>query len=96
MDEQAFWKLGYGMYIVASASGGRINGQIANTVFQVTSKPPTIAVSVNRQNLTHAYIKTSKVFSVSVLEEDAPMQLIGTFGYKSGRMSKNSTAFLTN
>jgi len=85
MDSKAFYKLGYGLYIVSSREGDKLNGQIANTVFQVTSQPPTIAVSINKQNLTWAYIKASGTFGVSVLCQDTPLPFIGRFGFKSGR-----------
>jgi flavin reductase (DIM6/NTAB) family NADH-FMN oxidoreductase RutF/rubredoxin len=85
MNLKALQRIGYGVYIVSSKKDGSINGQIANTVFQITSEPPTIAVSINKQNLTHGYIESSKVFAVSVLSKDAPMELIGRFGFKSGR-----------
>ena len=85
MDPSALYKLGYGMYIVGSRNGDRINAQIANTVFQITSEPPTIAVSINKSNLTHEFITASKVFSVSVLHQETPLPFIGRFGFKSGR-----------
>lgn len=85
IDNKAFYKLSYGLYIVSSVSEGRKNGQIANTVFQITSDPITIAVSINKQNLTHEYIRKSKLIGISVLSEEAPMDLIGRFGFKSGR-----------
>jgi len=70
---------------VTSTKGGRLNGQIANTVFQITSEPPTIAVSINKNNLTWEFIKESGVFAVSVLCQDTPLSFIGNFGFKSGR-----------
>jgi len=73
------------MYIVSANSGNRINAQIANTVFQITSEPATIAISINKKNLTHEVIEGSSYFSVSVLEEDTPLQFIGKFGFKTGR-----------
>lgn len=85
MNKAAFYKMSYGLYVVSSVSGNRINGQIANTVFQVTSEPPTIGVSINKQNLTHDFIRESRKFSVSVLSIATPMELIGRFGFKSGR-----------
>ncbi len=85
MDITAFFKLSYGMYVVSSALEGRLNGQIANTVFQLTAEPATLAVSINKQNLTCEYIKGSGYFTVSVLSKDTPMQFIGRFGFKSGR-----------
>jgi flavin reductase (DIM6/NTAB) family NADH-FMN oxidoreductase RutF len=85
MNLNALHKISYGMYIVGSRKGEKRNGQIANTVFQVTSEPPTVAVSINKTNLTHEYIKSSKVFSVSILCQAAPLAYIGGFGFKSGR-----------
>lgn len=45
MDPNAFHKISYGLYVVSSSRGDKLNGQIANTVFQVTSQPPMVAVS---------------------------------------------------
>ena len=85
MDPNALHNLSYGMYIVSSCSGGKLNGQIANTVFQVTSEPVTVAISINKQNLTHKYIEDSGSFSISVLDESAPLPFIGKFGFHSGK-----------
>jgi len=85
MDSQILHNIGYGMYIVSSNKGEAINGQIANTVFQITSEPVTIAVSINKKNLTHEFIESSSRFSLSILLEDAPLSFIGRFGFRSGR-----------
>jgi len=85
MNVKALHKIGYGLYIVTSRKGDRFNGQIANTLFQVTSEPPTVAVSINKKNLTWEFIKESKVFAASVLCQDTPLTFIGRFGFKSGR-----------
>ncbi len=85
MNLKALHKLGYGMYVIGSRRGDRLNGQIANTVFQITSEPPTIAVSISKSNLTHEFIKESKVFTASVLCQETPLSFIGNFGFKSGR-----------
>lgn len=85
MDRKALFKLSYGVYIISSALDGKYSGQIANTVFQVTSEPPTIAVCINKQNLTHEFVASSRSLAVSVLSESVPMTTIGLFGFKSGR-----------
>jgi flavin reductase (DIM6/NTAB) family NADH-FMN oxidoreductase RutF/rubredoxin len=85
MNRKALHKISYGLYVICSKKEDKYNGQIANSVFQVTSDPPTVAVSINKNNLTHEYITDSKVFTMSILCEKAPMTYIGTFGYKSGR-----------
>lgn len=84
-DPNVLHNLSYGMYIVSSYNSDKLNGQIANTVFQITSEPVTIAVSINKKNLTHELIETSGVFTVSVLGEDAPLEFIGRFGFRTGR-----------
>jgi flavin reductase (DIM6/NTAB) family NADH-FMN oxidoreductase RutF/rubredoxin len=84
-DLKALQKIGYGVYIVTSTDGVKINGQIANTVFQVCSEPPVISVAINKKNLTHEYIKKSGVFCVSILSQETPLSFIGQFGFKSGR-----------
>jgi flavin reductase (DIM6/NTAB) family NADH-FMN oxidoreductase RutF/rubredoxin len=85
MNLKALHTCSYGLYVVSSRKGDGLNGQIANTVFQITSDPPTVAVSINKQNLTHEFISESKVFVASILSSDAPLSLIGHFGFKSGR-----------
>ena len=85
MDLTALNMCSYGLYILTSKKGDKVNGQIVNTVFQVAAEPPTVAVSVNKLNLTHEYISESKVFSASILSTEAPMTLIGKWGFKSGR-----------
>jgi len=85
MNLKALHKISYGLYVVCSRKGDRFNGQIANTVFQVCSEPPIIAVVINRSNLTHEFITKSKVFTASILSQDTPLSFIGHFGFKSGR-----------
>jgi rubredoxin/flavin reductase (DIM6/NTAB) family NADH-FMN oxidoreductase RutF len=85
MDTRALHTIGYGLYIVGSKKGEKLNGQVANTVIQVTSEPPAIAVIINKGNLTHEFIQESRVFTASVLAKDTPLAFIGHFGFKSGR-----------
>ncbi|MCD6362921.1 MAG: rubredoxin [Synergistetes bacterium] len=85
MNSKAFYKLSYGLYVVCSVKEGKLNGQIANTVFQVANNPLLLAVSLNKKNLTHEYIKLTGVFSVSVLSKDTPLRFIGHFGFRLGR-----------
>ncbi|MEM1578819.1 MAG: flavin reductase family protein [Archaeoglobaceae archaeon] len=85
MNPEALFKISYGLYIVASVKEGKFSAQIANTVFQVTSEPPKVAVCLNKKNTTHDFVKTSRVFSVSVLEKETPMQFIGRFGFRNSR-----------
>jgi len=85
MNLLALQKLGYGLYVVCSKKGDRLNGQIANTIFQVCAEPPMIAVALNKKNLTHEFILESKVFTGSILSQETPLSFIGHFGFRSGR-----------
>ena len=85
MNLKALQKISYGLYIISSKKGVEFNGQIANTVFQITAQPPTIAVSICKQNLTCEFIQESKVFSISILSRETPLTFIGLFGFKCGR-----------
>lgn len=78
------WKISYGLYVVSSLDGKRINGQICNTLFQITSDPPRFAVGINHQNLTHEYMEKSESFAASILGKE-DQRIVRRFGYRSGR-----------
>jgi flavin reductase (DIM6/NTAB) family NADH-FMN oxidoreductase RutF/rubredoxin len=85
MNKEAFHQLSYGLYVVSSTDGSHTNGYVGNTVFQVTSQPARFAVACNKDNYTCDLIRQSQVYSVSILHQKANAELIGLFGYKSGR-----------
>ncbi|MCD4657636.1 MAG: flavin reductase [Planctomycetes bacterium] len=85
MDAQSLFCIQYGMYVVSSLKDDKNNGQIANVVFQVQDHPFKIAVCISKRNLTYEYIKVSGIFGVSILEVETLMELIGIFGFRSGR-----------
>lgn len=85
MKLRAFHQMTYGIYLIASEFEGQKVGYIANTVFQVTSHPPLVAISCHKNNVSAEIIRKAGSFSVSVLRKDASPKLIGDFGFKSGR-----------
>ena len=85
IDLNALWQVSYGMYLIGAAADGRLNAQVANALIQASLTPVRLAVSINKQNLTHELIESSGWFSVGVLEEETPLKFIGNFGFKSGR-----------
>lgn len=85
MDPNIFRKISYGLYVISSTMDGKLNGQVANTFFQVTADPAMVAIGINKNNLTNQFIKSSGVFTVSILPQSVPLDLIGHFGFKSGR-----------
>ena len=85
MNPKTLHQISYGLYVITARKNKKINGQIANTVFQITSKPPTLAVSINKENYTHEFIKKSRSLAVNVLDRNTGMVFIGRFGFKCGR-----------
>lgn len=83
MKLRPFHQLTYGIYLIASEFEDQKVGYIANTVFQVTSKPPLIAISSHKNNSSTEIIRKAGAFSVSVLRKDTSIKLIGDFGFKS-------------
>lgn len=84
IDTSAFHDLSYGLYIVnATDPSGRKVGCIANTFQQVASKPAKASVALNKDNVTTRAILESKTYGITVLDEKATMELIGTFGFKN-------------
>ncbi len=86
LNLKTLFTLNYGLYIVSSvAKDGKINGMIANSVEQVTAEPVRLAVTLNKESLTHEYIQESGLICVQPLTEKADMVFIGNFGFRTGR-----------
>ena len=85
LDMKALFSITYGMYIVSTEAEGKLNGQIANAVMQITGDPVCVTTCLNKANLTTEMIQKSGFFAVSILELDVPMTFLGQFGFKSGR-----------
>lgn len=106
-DNNAMYKLSYGLFVLTACENGTDNGCITNTVIQVTGSPLRIAVALNKKSYTHDMITATGRFNVSVLTEDAPFEIFERFGFKSGReynkfadfgdvkRSKNGLVYLT-
>ena len=85
MNNKIFRNMSYGVYIVGTMDGTRPTGCVANSIMQITSKPATIALSINHDNYTNARIEDHGFFSFSIMAENSPADLIGRFGFQSGR-----------
>ena len=82
---EALYKISYGLYIISSGNKNRGNGFISNTFFQVTAEPPRFASCCNKDNYTASFIQECGAFAVSVIHLDTDPDIIGRFGYKSGK-----------
>ncbi len=88
MNLDALFALNCGMYVISAHYEGEINGCIINALIQVTAFPPQVIASLNKESYTLSLIKQGKYFGVSVLDRDTPLQVIGLFGFRSGRHTK--------
>ena len=85
IENNAFFKLSYGLFVLSAKDGGKDNGCIINTAMQVTEKPYRIQIAVNKSNYTAEMIKNTGEFNVSVLDTTVPFSVFERFGFKSGR-----------
>lgn len=85
MDNKAFFKLSYGLFVLSAREGEKDNGCIINTAMQVTDNPKQLAVAVNKSNYTHDMIVNTQKFNLSVLTERVPFSVFEQFGFQSGR-----------
>lgn len=85
MNEQALYKLSYGLYIVSSSFEEKDAGCVVNTLHQVTATPVQVSVAVNKNNFTQQIIEKSGMFNATVFTQDAPMDIIKRFGFQSSK-----------
>ncbi len=93
IDNTAFFKLSYGLFVLTAADESKNSGCIINTALQVTQNPLRIAVCVNKTNYTHDLIAKSGVFSVSIIDQTAPFAVFERFGFCSGRDTDKFAGF---
>lgn len=85
MNNKAFFKLSYGLYVASSSCDGKDSACIANTFVQVTSEPARVCITLNKNNYTTSLIENSCVYNVGVLLDDIDMDVIRRFGFQSGK-----------
>lgn len=93
MDQKAFFKLSYGLYLISSSHEGKAAGCVVNTFAQVTSSPARVTVAVNKENFTTGVIQKSGRFEAVVLAQSAPMELIGLFGFHTSADTDKFSGF---
>ena len=76
--------MNYGVYVVTSKVGDRVNGLTVAWASQVSLKPPVVAVAVDKRWYSHELLSVSEHFTVNVLADDQ-IPLGKHFGSSSGR-----------
>ena len=85
IDNNAMFKLSYGLFVLTAKDGEKDNGCITNTVMQITSSPKIISIAINKSNLTHDITLKTGVFNISVLTQETPFEFFKHFGFQSGK-----------
>ncbi len=85
MDNKAFFKMNYGLYIVSTKYGEQDAGCVINTATQVTAEPKRLMIAINKENHTTSLIEKSGLFTVVAFTQNADMDLIGKFGFQTSK-----------
>ena len=85
MNNKALYNISYGVYMLATKCGEKLNGCIVNTCVQVASNPTRVSIACINANYTCELIKESGVFTLSVLDNTCTFDTIKRFGMQSGR-----------
>lgn len=85
MNQAAFHKLSYGLYIISTTFEGKDAGCVANTLHQVTSSPAQLSITLNKDNYTEQLMEKSGIFNAVVLTQSVGMDIIKTFGFSSSK-----------
>lgn len=85
MDKKAIYSLSYGVFMLSTKVGDKVNGCITNTCIQVANNPTRVAISVLNTNYTCELLKQSGVFALSILDQQCNFDTIKHFGFQSGR-----------
>ncbi len=107
MNQEALFKITYGLFVVTARDAERDCGCIINTAMQITENPNRLVIGINKNNYTHDIVLKSGMLNLSVLDSNTEFSLIERFGFQSGRdsdkfagfsgfdHSKNGIAYLT-
>lgn len=83
MDVQAMYKFPSGLYVVSASTASDYGACVINTGLQVTAEPLQVQVVVNKENYTTGVIQRSGTFALCPITEEADMDFIGRFGFKT-------------
>jgi len=67
---RVLWSMPSGLYVVGSRAGDRRNGMTLNWATQVSADPKLVAISVEKEALTHELIADGGAFSLCVIDRE--------------------------
>ncbi|HVF14742.1 MAG TPA: flavin reductase family protein, partial [Acidimicrobiales bacterium] len=70
LRRRVLWAMPYGLYVLGTRAGDRRNGMTLNWATQVSFDPKLIAVSVEKEALTHELLVEGGVFALNLVDRE--------------------------
>jgi flavin reductase (DIM6/NTAB) family NADH-FMN oxidoreductase RutF len=70
LRRRVLWAMPYGLYVVGSRAGDRVNLMTLNWATQLSFDPKLVGVGVERQSLTHELMEAGRVFSLCLVDRE--------------------------
>ena len=64
---RVLWSLPSGLYVLGSGTGSRRNLMTLNWATQVATEPKLVAVSIEKEAVSHALVEEGRVFTLNIL-----------------------------
>jgi flavin reductase (DIM6/NTAB) family NADH-FMN oxidoreductase RutF len=70
LRRRVLWTMPSGLFVLGSRAGERRNAMTLNLAMQASSDPKLLAVSVEKEALTHELVAEGKAFSLCVIDRE--------------------------
>ncbi len=70
LRRRVLWSMPYGLYVVGSRAGERLNLMTLNWATQLSFDPKLVGIGVERQSATHELIEEGRVFSLCLVDRE--------------------------
>lgn len=70
LRRRVLWSFPYGLYVVGSTDGERLNGMTINWVTQVSFDPKLVAIGVEHGAFTHELLSAGRVFALCTIARE--------------------------
>ncbi len=70
LRRRVLWAMPTGLYVVGSASAGRVNLMTASLAVQVATEPKLVGVAIDVSSVTHGLIASGGAFALSLLRRE--------------------------
>jgi flavin reductase (DIM6/NTAB) family NADH-FMN oxidoreductase RutF len=70
LRRRVLWAMPYGLYVVGSGTGDRLNLMTLNWATQVSFDPKLVAIGVDKHAVTHELIQATQVFVLALIDRE--------------------------